>query len=44
LIDRSIEALAHIDRNANQTTLLECWCDDLSRTVETGQPVASYSD
>ncbi|MBI3837097.1 MAG: DNA polymerase III subunit [Planctomycetia bacterium] len=40
-IDRSLEALAHIDRNANQTTLLECWLDDLARVLETGQPVAS---
>ena len=43
-IDRSLETLAHIDRNANQTTLLECWLDDLARILETGQPVASYND
>jgi DNA polymerase-3 subunit delta' len=41
-IDRSLEALGHIDRNAHQTTLLECWLDDLSRVLETGQPVAAY--
>jgi DNA polymerase III delta' subunit len=28
-IERSMEALSHIDRNANQTTLLEAWIDDL---------------
>jgi DNA polymerase-3 subunit delta' len=28
-IDRSLEALGHIDRNANQATLLEAWIDDL---------------
>jgi DNA polymerase-3 subunit delta' len=28
-IERSLEALSHIDRNANQTTLLEAWLDDL---------------
>jgi DNA polymerase-3 subunit delta' len=28
-IERSLEALGHIDRNANQTTLLEAWLDDL---------------
>ena len=40
-IDRSLEALTHIDRNANQTTLLECWLDDLARVMETGRPLAS---
>ncbi len=43
-IDRSLETLAHIDRNAHQATLLECWLDDLARILETGQPVASYND
>jgi hypothetical protein len=28
-IERSLEALGHIDRNANQATLLEAWLDDL---------------
>jgi DNA polymerase III subunit delta' len=28
-IERSLEALTHIDRNANQATLLEAWLDDL---------------
>jgi len=28
-IERSLEALRHIDRNANQATLLEAWMDDL---------------
>lgn len=40
-IERSLEALAHVDRNAHQTTLLECWLDDLARILS-GQPVASY--
>ena len=44
LIARSLEALSHVDRNAHQTTLLECWLDDLSRIVETGHEVSSYSD
>ncbi len=37
--DRSLEALVHIDRNANQSTLLEAWADDLARgrvRLETG--------
>jgi DNA polymerase-3 subunit delta' len=40
-IDRSLEALAQVDRNAHQTTLLECWLDDLSRIIESGLPTAS---
>jgi DNA polymerase-3 subunit delta' len=33
-IERSLAALEHIDRNAHQTTLLECWLDDLARTID----------
>ncbi|HUY91411.1 MAG TPA: DNA polymerase III subunit [Pirellulales bacterium] len=29
--DRSLEALVHIDRNANQATWIEAWVDDLTR-------------
>ncbi|MGD9127532.1 MAG: DNA polymerase III subunit delta' [Planctomycetia bacterium] len=28
-LERSLDALQQIDRNANQTTLIECWIDDL---------------
>ncbi|MEX0679073.1 MAG: DNA polymerase III subunit [Pirellulales bacterium] len=42
-IDRSLEVLAHIDRNAYLPTLLECWLDDLARIVESGQPVPNYA-
>ena len=31
LLERCLEALEHIDRNANQATLLECWLNDLER-------------
>ncbi len=31
LVERSLETLEHIDRNANQSALLECWLDDLSQ-------------
>ncbi len=31
LIDRSLEALADVDRNAHQATLAECWLDDLAK-------------
>ena len=43
-ITRSLELGAHIDRNAHQTTLLECWLDDLSRIVETGHEVSSLPE
>jgi DNA polymerase III subunit delta' len=42
-IDRSLEALVHIDRNAHQATLLECWLDDLARIAESGQGVSPYA-
>jgi DNA polymerase-3 subunit delta' len=42
-IDRSLATLEHIDRNAHQTTLLECWLDDLARIVASGHAVASYN-
>jgi DNA polymerase III subunit delta' len=29
-VDRCLDAAAHIDRNANQSTLIECWADDLT--------------
>ena len=28
-LNRSLDAATHIDRNANQATLIECWADDL---------------
>ncbi len=43
-IDRSLEALTHIDRNAHQTTLLECWLDDLARIAASGRGVAAYGE
>jgi hypothetical protein len=34
--ERCLEAIGHIDRNANQSTLIEAWMDDLrtGRTME----------
>ena len=29
-IERSLEALSHIDRNVNQATMIESWLDDLA--------------
>lgn len=34
LIDRSLTALTHIDRNAHLTTVVESWLDDLWRIAE----------
>lgn len=33
-LDRSLEARTHIDRNANQTTWIEAWFDELGRRRE----------
>jgi len=30
-VDRCLQALVHVDRFANQSTLIACWLDDLSR-------------
>src|SRR5690606_25134961 len=30
-LERSIEAIGQVQRNANQTTLIECWAADLAR-------------
>lgn len=30
-LDRSIDAIGQVQRNANQTTLIECWAADISR-------------
>lgn len=35
LVERSIEALGHVDRNAHQAALLECWLDDLVQLSQT---------
>jgi len=32
-LDRSLEALEQVDRNANPATLLECWLHDLAKTA-----------
>ncbi len=29
-LERSLEALNHVDRNANQATMVESWFDDLA--------------
>ncbi len=32
MLSRSLEALGHVDRNAHQATLIDCWLDDLVQT------------
>lgn len=39
-VARCLEALEQVDRNANQSALLECWIDDLAQ-IEAGTPVVS---
>jgi len=34
MIDRSLDALEHVDRNAHQAALLECWLDDLCQLAQ----------
>ncbi|HEY2841236.1 MAG TPA: DNA polymerase III subunit delta' [Pirellulales bacterium] len=34
MIERCLEALEHVDRNAHQAALLECWLDDLSQLAQ----------
>jgi DNA polymerase III subunit delta' len=36
-LDRCLEALAHVQANANQATLLECWLDELAATTHSGR-------
>ncbi len=38
-LERCLQALEHVDRNLNQSTLIECWLDDLEQIAETGVPV-----
>jgi DNA polymerase-3 subunit delta' len=40
-VQRSLDALGHIERNANQTTLVEAWLDDLNQIILHDRPVLS---
>ncbi len=33
-LERTLDAVEHVERNANQTTLVECWFDDLARILD----------
>lgn len=44
LVDRSLVALAQIDRNAHLPTLIDCWIDDLARIEQTGQSLPAYAE
>ena len=39
-LERTLEALSHIERNANMATLIEAWLDDLASIRASGQPLA----
>jgi hypothetical protein len=39
-VERCLEALAQIDRNANQSILVDAWLDDLGQAAM-GRPVAA---
>ncbi len=38
-LDRCVDALGHVQANANQATLLDCWLDDLAAMTQSGRPV-----
>jgi DNA polymerase-3 subunit delta' len=38
-VERTLEALAHVERNANQSTLTEAWLDDLVQQLVLGRPL-----
>ena len=40
-MDRCLETLTHIDRNANQATLIDCWVDDLAKITSRREPALS---
>jgi DNA polymerase-3 subunit delta' len=38
-LDRTLEALAHIDRNVHQAALIEAWLDDVVQIAARGKPI-----
>jgi DNA polymerase-3 subunit delta' len=44
LADRTLAALAHVDRNAHLPTLIDCWIDDLARIERSGQPLPALAE
>ena len=42
-LERCLDAADQVDRNANQTTLLECWLDDLAKITATGRAPVQIS-
>ena len=42
-LDRTLEALTHIDRNVHQATLIEAWLDDLAQITARGRPVSDIA-
>jgi len=44
LVDRTLAAQQHIERNAHLPTMIDCWIDDLARIEHTGHGVAAFAD
>ena len=42
-LERCLDAQIHVQANANQATLLECWLDELATITHTGRPCSSSS-
>jgi DNA polymerase-3 subunit delta' len=42
-LDRCIDAIGHVQANANQATLLDCWLDDLAVMTRSGRPLSVTS-
>lgn len=40
-LEACLDAVAAVDANANQATLVECWLDELGQIGRTGRPVAA---
>ncbi|MCY2987732.1 MAG: hypothetical protein NTY19_07700 [Planctomycetota bacterium] len=38
-LDRCVDAMGHVQANANQATLLDCWLDDLAGMTRSGRPL-----
>jgi DNA polymerase III subunit delta' len=38
-LDRCVDTIAHVQANANQATLLDCWLDELATMTRSGRPL-----
>ncbi len=42
LVERTLDALSHVDRNANQSTLIAGWLDAIASMVDSGSPPVRF--